>query len=173
MGQLHRGGVHVLAQVGAIAARWPEAAILVTGCYAELEPDALSAMTPRTVVLPGSRKGALVVMAAGIADAARRMGVPVRIIYFSNAEEYFKAYTPAFRNNVTALPADEKSLVLRTVSVQKRLYPWSPDSEHSTDRGFHYNIMGAKLFQDGMLTLPPSMRLVHIMKESDVLGVVE
>lgn len=47
----------------------PEAVALVTGCYAELEPEALAALAPRCVVVPGSRKGALGGMAAGLVDA--------------------------------------------------------------------------------------------------------
>jgi threonylcarbamoyladenosine tRNA methylthiotransferase MtaB len=37
----------------------PEATVLVTGCYAEVETAAISAIDPRIVVFPGSRKGAL------------------------------------------------------------------------------------------------------------------
>ena len=51
------------------AASWPEAAIIVTGCYAELEPDALAALSPRTVVVPGSRKGDLPAMASALVEA--------------------------------------------------------------------------------------------------------
>ncbi|PKL07731.1 MAG: tRNA (N(6)-L-threonylcarbamoyladenosine(37)-C(2))-methylthiotransferase MtaB [Spirochaetae bacterium HGW-Spirochaetae-7] len=47
----------------------PEAVALVTGCYAELEPDALAAVAPRTVVIPGSHKDALRGMAAGLVSA--------------------------------------------------------------------------------------------------------
>ncbi len=49
----------------------------------------------------------------GIADAARKLNIPIRATYFSNAEEYWD-YGPEFRTNVRALPADERSLVLRT-----------------------------------------------------------
>jgi len=37
----------------------PEATVLVTGCYAEVEQAAIAAIDPRIVVFPGSRKGAL------------------------------------------------------------------------------------------------------------------
>lgn len=36
-----------------------DAVILATGCYAELDPQALHALAPRLVVIPGSRKGDL------------------------------------------------------------------------------------------------------------------
>lgn len=37
----------------------PESAVLVTGCYAEVEADTLSLIDPRVCVFPGSRKGEL------------------------------------------------------------------------------------------------------------------
>jgi threonylcarbamoyladenosine tRNA methylthiotransferase MtaB len=49
--------------------RSPDAVIVATGCYAEMEPEALAALAPRIVVLPGSRKGALAGLASALADA--------------------------------------------------------------------------------------------------------
>ncbi len=53
-----------------------------------------------------------------IAAAARALGVPVRVLYMSNAEEYFK-YTPTFVGNIEALPIDEQSVLLRTIYSKK------------------------------------------------------
>ena len=53
-----------------------------------------------------------------VATAARALGVPVRVIYFSNAEEYFD-YTKQFIDNVGAQPGDEQSVVLRTIYSKK------------------------------------------------------
>lgn len=50
----------------------------------------------------------------GIAEAARTLGVTIRVVYLSNAEEYWDAYAPQFSANLQALPRDEQSLVLRT-----------------------------------------------------------
>lgn len=50
----------------------------------------------------------------GVAGLARRLGVPVRTLYLSNAEHYFE-YTPQLRRNIAALPVDERSIVLRTI----------------------------------------------------------
>lgn len=52
---------------------------------------------------------------AGIAAAAREVGLPIRTLYLSNAEEYW-SYTRQFRANIRALPHDERSRVLRTLS---------------------------------------------------------
>ncbi len=49
-----------------------------------------------------------------IGDAARRMGVPVRVVYFSNAEQFF-TYSDSFIENMRALPTDERSVVVRTI----------------------------------------------------------
>lgn len=49
-----------------------------------------------------------------MADAARRVGVPVRLVYFSNAEQFF-TYSPEFIENMRALPTDDRSLVVRTI----------------------------------------------------------
>lgn len=48
-----------------------------------------------------------------VGRAARALGVPVRTVYFSNAEEYF-SYDSGIRDNMAALPGDERSLVMRT-----------------------------------------------------------
>lgn len=46
--------------------------------------------------------------------AARALGAPIRVVYFSNAEEYFM-YTPQFIANVESFTGDDSSLVLRTI----------------------------------------------------------
>jgi hypothetical protein len=49
----------------------------------------------------------------GIGEAAHKLGVPVRVLYLSNAEEYWK-YNDGYRGNIRSLPFDDKSVVLRT-----------------------------------------------------------
>lgn len=53
----------------------------------------------------------------GIAAAARELDVPIRVVYLSNAETYWDEYAAQYRENVAALPSDERSLLLRTVLV--------------------------------------------------------
>jgi hypothetical protein len=50
-----------------------------------------------------------------VAAAAKVAGVPLRVLYLSNAERYFR-YNEEFTGNVLALPFDERSVVLRTGS---------------------------------------------------------
>lgn len=49
----------------------------------------------------------------GIGEVMHQVGLPVRVLYMSNAEEYW-AYTDQFRANVRGLPIDDRSLALHT-----------------------------------------------------------
>lgn len=51
------------------------------------------------------------------AAALRAAGLPLSVLYLSNAEQYFE-YLPSFRRNILALPLGEGSLVLRTLGWQ-------------------------------------------------------
>jgi hypothetical protein len=64
-----------------------------------------------------------------VAAAARIAGLPVRTLYLSNAERYFK-YTPDFRRSMLSLPVDERTLVLRTSNfrVKCNCYVYSAQS---------------------------------------------
>ncbi len=50
----------------------------------------------------------------GLCAAARRLHVPIRIVYLSNAEMYLP-YSANFKANMKAVPTDAKTLVVRTV----------------------------------------------------------
>jgi hypothetical protein len=67
----------------------------------------------------------------GVADACRRLGVPVRAVYFSNAEQFFE-YTDSFIENMRQLPADERAVVVRTIRHR--------DIEIAEDGRWHYMI---------------------------------
>jgi hypothetical protein len=49
-----------------------------------------------------------------VAAAARALDTPVRIFYPSNAEEMWK-FTDQYRSNISTLPFDDKSVILRTL----------------------------------------------------------
>jgi hypothetical protein len=61
----------------------------------------------------------------GIGQAARKLSVPIRAIYLSNAEEHWKKYTRQYRKNVLALQFDNKSIVLRTMSINSERSAYS------------------------------------------------
>lgn len=48
------------------------------------------------------------------AAAARALGIPFRVIYFSNAEEYFD-YSKQFIANINGFPVEDSTVVLRTI----------------------------------------------------------
>lgn len=68
----------------------------------------------------------------GIAEAARTLEVPIRVIYLSNAEQYWRRYAPQYRQNIAALPLADDALLLRTLL------------RVSIDKDFHYNVQPAR-----------------------------
>lgn len=59
----------------------------------------------------------------GIGAAATKMKIPIRILYLSNAQEYW-SYPKQFRANIASLPFDEQSFVLHTLST------WSTNKDY-------------------------------------------
>ncbi|WP_061248196.1 LIC_10091 family lipoprotein [Leptospira alstonii] len=100
----------------------------------------------------------------GIGNTLKKIGHKVGIVYFSNAEEYF-AYPREFKSSILNLPIEGNSLVVRTISVRKDLFPWSPGSEISTDRGFHYCVQKISNFQKWLASDKPGLRSLQIMVE--------
>ena len=66
----------------------------------------------RVRVMPGNLVGDASMQT--IAAVTRDLDIPVRALYLSNAEEYFR-YTKQFVANIEALPFDDRSVVLRTI----------------------------------------------------------
>jgi hypothetical protein len=58
-----------------------------------------------------------------VAAAARQTGLPVRVVYLSNAERYFP-YNEDFKRSLRALPMDERSLLLRTMARRNGAYEY-------------------------------------------------
>ncbi|MCB9611105.1 MAG: hypothetical protein H6721_18945 [Sandaracinus sp.] len=75
----------------------------------------------------GDLTGTTTVRAVG--DALRELGVPVRVFYLSNADQFFP-YGDGFKANFAALPTDERSLVVRTLR--------HPDLPNATNDRWHY-----------------------------------
>ncbi|MBX3723866.1 MAG: hypothetical protein KF713_18615 [Turneriella sp.] len=106
------------------------------------------ALAGRIRALRGDLNGPTTV--TGIATAAKQMGVPLRILYYSNAEEYFKGYKEPFKKSFSQMPVDDKSFVVRTISFNKGKFRWAEDSDLSTDRGFHYSLQPATEFVEAL-----------------------
>lgn len=58
-----------------------------------------------------------------VARFARDQGITLRVVYFSNAEQFF-AYEPEFQKNMRVLPTDDRTVVVRT--VRHRYTPKAP-----------------------------------------------
>ena len=114
----------------------------------------------------------------GIGKVAKEMGVPVRIFYFSNAEEYLKyphqekglvhGYSDQFKQNWISIPTDNKSLVLRSYSQNRVKFTWPEDSGFSTQRGFHYNIISTDVFKK-YLSKHTHVSLSDIMNDKNII----
>lgn len=73
----------------------------------------------------------------GIGEAARKLGAPVRVLYLSNAQEYW-AYPKQYRENIAKMYFDEKSYVLHTLST------WT------TNKDYRYVIQPGLKYQEWM-----------------------
>lgn len=77
-----------------------------------------------------------------VADAARAAGMNVRLMYFSNVEQYI-TYTPSFRRNMLEMPTDERSVVLRTRPMTSLGVP-------AEGEDYHYNMQSTSNLQRWM-----------------------
>ncbi len=99
-----------------------------------------------------------------IAREAEKMHIAFRVLYLSNAEEYFREYPENFLKNIRALPFDATSIVLRTASFFQNEYPRAEFSERLNNRGFHYNVMDAELFRS--LAFGNAKNVYHVLRQS-------
>lgn len=66
----------------------------------------------RVVARTGDVTGTTTLRSVG--STLQRLGVPIGVLYFSNAEQFFE-YTEDFNANIAALPVTERTLVVRTI----------------------------------------------------------
>ncbi len=99
---------------------------------------------------------------ATIGRAAEGLGLPVRVVYLSNAEEYYD-YTKQYRQNIMGLPTDENSIVLRTIYSKKWVH---------ADSLWNYQVQP---MADYKLRLedPKVLRRTRMLDAVDKLGVLE
>lgn len=90
--------------------------------------------TQRIRAIPANLHGDAAVL--GIAKVATQLEVPIRLLYLSNAEEYWKRYPQQYRDNVTALPHDERSVVVRTLLI------WDVNQD------YRYNVQSLANYKD-------------------------
>lgn len=90
----------------------------------------------RVRVMPGDLTGADTMTSIGVATT--KLGVPVRVLYLSNAEEYYK-YTKQYLANIAGLPGDAQSVVLRTI--------YNKEWEHA-DTLWNYQVQPLTSYQE-------------------------
>jgi hypothetical protein len=74
-----------------------------------------------------------------IGKSLRKTKIPARVIYLSNAEDYWKFYSRKFKNAFYSLPYDKKSLFLRTTPLR-----YGP--KYRLTDYYHYSIQSASGF---------------------------
>jgi hypothetical protein len=67
----------------------------------------------------------------GVGKAAQALGVPIRLLYLSNAEEYWPRYPKGYRELMAGLPFHADALVLRTLLI------WNVNTD------YRYNVQPA------------------------------
>ncbi len=99
-----------------------------------------------------------------IAAATEQSGLKVRVLYLSNAEQYFNV-RPSYRDNIVGLPTDDKSLVIRTNG-------WR-GLAHIESTGYHYNVQSLssfKLFVAHPLTRSTAGVLKQATPDANIYG---
>ncbi len=99
---------------------------------------------------------------ATIAASARELGLAVKLLYLSNAEEYL-FYTPEFVANVRALPVAADSVVLRT--IHDRFVGW--ESSGDGDRRWNYQVHTLEDFQLRLADRKNSSRTTMLARAAD------
>lgn len=92
----------------------------------------------------------------GIGAFAKAQNIPVRVVYLSNAEEYWN-YPDQFRENMRALHFDERSLILRTLST------WS------TNKDYRYAVQPAQSFVEWLFA-SGTRKVYNIVKRRKLEG---
>ncbi len=75
-----------------------------------------------------------------LSEVLRRYNKRVKVLYLSNAEEYWWPVPKAYHENILAIPFAPDGLILRTISWENE--PWSGDGH------YHYNIHRGRHFQE-------------------------
>lgn len=105
--------------------------------------DLIQAGRVRALLADLSRDGAI----RQIGAAARALNTPVRVVYLSNAEEYWERLPQPFRDNLAALHVDERSVVLRT------LLSWQANQD------YRYNAQPVQNYQQWLAS--PAVRSIY------------
>lgn len=110
----------------------------------------------RIRVLFGNLLGNVTLRAIG--KAAKKVNIPIRVVYLSNAEEWF-FYRKSFRRNIRSLPMDKKSVIIRTM-WEKNFQPRASDDwQYNVQSGLHFQEMLKSRKNRAVYSLSPWMFL--------------
>lgn len=99
-----------------------------------------------------------------ISASARKLNTVIRVMYTSNAEDYFRGYKKNFRESIKGLPLDARGMLIRTVSWgAKRELGW-PKGEKYVSHPFHYNIQPLQNLRAWMAH-PKPLSIVSLMRK--------
>lgn len=117
----------------------------------------------RILAIPGDLKGSVTMQ--GVARKARELDRPIRVVYTSNAEEYFR-FPDAMRMNFLSLPVDEEGYLIRTTTTGAKYTLGYPEGEKFPEEfPFHYNIQKLENFKQWM-SMGKGFRLLNMLKEA-------
>lgn len=117
----------------------------------------------RIQAIPGDLNGSVTFQ--NIAASAKKLGVPIRVLYTSNAEEYFN-FPEGYRKNILSLPVDDKSILIRTMTSGTRQFLGYPEGEKFPDTyPFHYNVQPLVAMKEWM-KLPEKYRVVQMLRHT-------
>jgi hypothetical protein len=100
---------------------------------------------------------------ADLSRAATEVGLPVRVLYLSNVEQYFSWGSGHFRDNMLGLPVDERSVVLRAYGFGRH---------RTADGNYRYYVQAARQFQQWLRHQPVKSvkRLLEEEQATDIEG---
>ena len=99
-----------------------------------------------------------------ISKSVQSLRVPIRLVYLSNAEEYFR-YPQAFRDTIKSLYTDDKSMIIRTVTAGAKEFGY-PDGEKFVEtHPFHYNLQNIQKMMVWMKDAPQPLWVYHMLKK--------
>lgn len=98
-----------------------------------------------------------------VSASAKRLNIPIRLVYFSNAEEYFR-YPDGFRHNIENLYTDDLGFIVRTVTSGAKEFGF-PDGELLPDTfPFHYNLQSISKMKIWMKDTPHPLWVYQMLK---------
>lgn len=101
-----------------------------------------------------------------ISASASRIGVPIRLVYLSNAEEYFR-YPEPFRKTIANLYTDDRGMIIRTVTAGAKEFGYPEGEKFVQTHPFHYNLQNIMKMRVWMSDVRPLWVYDMLKKRKD------